>query len=51
MKKLVALAVLFVSSITAQDMEVVNGDFGFLNGQKEINVEFKYDNLKLMEDI
>ncbi len=51
MKKLVALAVLFVSSIiTAQDMEVVNGDFGFLNGQKEINVEFKYDNLKLMED-
>jgi hypothetical protein len=51
MKKLVALAVLFVSSfVSAQDMEVVKGDFGFLNGQKEINVEFKYDNLKLMED-
>ena len=51
MKKLVALAVFFVSSfVSAQDMEVVKGDFGFLNGQKEINVEFKYDNLKLMED-
>lgn len=51
MKKLVVIAVLFVSSfVSAQDMEVVKGDFGFLNGQKEINVEFKYDNLKLMED-
>jgi len=36
--------------MTAQDMEVVKGDFGFLIGQKEINVEFKYENLKLMED-
>jgi hypothetical protein len=51
MKKVVVLAVLFISSISfAQDMDVVKGDFGFLNGQKEINVEFKYDNLKLMED-
>jgi hypothetical protein len=51
MKKIVVLVVLFISSMmTAQDMEVVKGDFGFLIGQKEINVEFKYENLKLMED-
>ena len=51
MKKVLVAAVLFVTTVTmAQKMEVVKGDFGFLKGQKEINVEFTYDNLKVMED-
>lgn len=50
MKKLV-LSVLFVSSImTAQRMEVVKGNFDFLKGQKEINVEFDYSELTLMKE-
>lgn len=51
MKKVLALAVLFISSISfAQDMDVVKGDFGFLNGQKEINVVFDYSNMTLMKE-
>jgi hypothetical protein len=34
----------------AQKMEIIKGDFSFLKDQKEINVEFTYDNLKLMDD-
>lgn len=50
MKKLV-LALFFVTSLmTAQDMDVVKGDFSFLKDQKEVNVEFNYSNLKLMKD-
>jgi hypothetical protein len=50
MKKIV-FAVLFVSSImTAQDMEVIKGDFGFLKDQKEINVEFDYSKMTLMKE-
>ncbi len=51
MKKIVLLGLLFVSSLAiAQDMEVKKGNFEFLKGQKELNVEFKYDNLKMMKD-
>ena len=51
MKKVLVLAVLFVSSMmTAQDMDILKGDFGFLKDVKEINVEFTYDNLKLLKD-
>lgn len=51
MKKITVLAFLFASSfMMAQDMEVTKGDFGFLKDQKEINVEFTYDNLKLMKE-
>ncbi|HEX9980545.1 MAG TPA: hypothetical protein VGB50_08260 [Flavobacterium sp.] len=51
MKKVLLLAAVFVTSLmAAQDMDVVKGDFGFLKGQKEVNVEFTYDKLKLMED-
>jgi hypothetical protein len=51
MKKVFVLAVIFVSSyMTAQKMEVVKGDFGFLNGQKEINVEFDYSKMTLMKE-
>jgi hypothetical protein len=50
MKKIV-FTVLFVSSImTAQDMDVVKGDFGFLKDQKEINVEFDYSKMTLMKE-
>jgi hypothetical protein len=51
MKKLFVLAlVLAVPSIFAQDMEVTKGDFAFLSGQKEINVQFDYSKLTLMKD-
>lgn len=50
MKKLV-LSVLFVSSMmTAQRMDVVKGNFDFLKGQKEINVQFDYSELTLMKE-
>ena len=51
MKKIFTIAVLIVSSISfAQDMDVVKGDFSFLNGQKEINVVFDYNNLMMIKD-
>jgi len=50
MKKLV-FALLFVSGFTfAQDMNVVNGNFGFLKDQKEINVEFDYSSFTMMKE-
>lgn len=50
MKKIV-FALLLVSSImTAQDMDVVKGDFGFLKDQKEVNVEFDYSKLTLLKE-
>jgi len=50
MKKVV-FALFFVTSLmTAQDMDVVKGDFSFLKDQKEVNVVFDYSNLKLMKD-
>lgn len=51
MKKILVLAVLFVSTIAlAQKVKVKSGDYKFLAGQSEVNVEFSYDNLKLMKD-
>jgi hypothetical protein len=50
MKK-VFIALLFVCSIcSAQNMDVVKGDFGFLKDQKEINVEFDYSKMTLMKE-
>jgi hypothetical protein len=50
-KAVLAVAILFVTTfVSAQDMDVTKGDFAFLKGQSEINVEFTYDKLKLMED-
>jgi hypothetical protein len=50
MKKIV-FVLLFVSGFTfAQDMDVVNGNFGFLKDQKEINVEFDYSGFTVMEE-
>ncbi len=51
MKKVVVLALLITSSIvSAQKMEIIKGDFGFLNNQTAVNVEFDYSNLKLMKE-
>lgn len=45
------IAVLFVScTMMSQDMNVVQGDFGFLKDQKEINVEFDYSKMTLMKE-
>ena len=51
MKKITLIAFLLVSSLgIAQDMKVIKGDYKFLNGAKELNVEFNYSDLKLMKD-
>ena len=51
MKKVLVLALLITSSIvSAQKMEIIKGDFGFLNNQTAVNVEFDYSNLKLMQE-
>jgi hypothetical protein len=51
MKKVLVLAVMLVSTIiTAQKMEIEKGDFGFLNGQTAINIEFDYSKLTLMKE-
>ncbi|MDB2462697.1 hypothetical protein N9W61_01160 [Algibacter sp.] len=44
-----AIAFLFTSFIFAQKMKVVDGNFDFIKDQKQINVEFNYDNLKLFK--
>jgi hypothetical protein len=51
MKKVLVLALLITSSIvSAQKMEIIKGDFGFLNNQTAVNVEFDYSNLKLLKE-
>ena len=47
------LAVLFLCvtlATTAQDFQEERGNLSFLKDQKVVNVEFKYDNLRLMKD-
>lgn len=41
---------LFSTLIYAQKMKVTEGDFDFIKGQSEINVEFDYSNLTLLKD-
>lgn len=51
MKKVLAFLFLFSSVfVSSQNMDIVKGDFSFLNGQKEINTEFDYSKLTLMKD-
>ena len=51
MRKIVVLVLLLSSGIVmAQKMKLEKGDLKFLSGQKEVNVEFVYDNLKLMKE-
>lgn len=51
MKKYFTLVLaILCTSVYAQKMKVAQGDFGFIVGQKEINVEFDYSNMKLMKE-
>ncbi|MDX1759965.1 MAG: hypothetical protein R3306_10050, partial [Arenibacter algicola] len=45
------IALVFLSSLFGygQKLKVKQGDFNFIKGQKEINVEFVYDNMKLLK--
>lgn len=50
MKKLVFALFLISGVISAQDMNVVQGNFAFLKDQKEINIEFDYSNFTMMKE-
>jgi hypothetical protein len=51
MKKITVLALLLISSLAmSQKIKVKSGNYKFLADQKEVNVEFTYDNLKLMKE-
>lgn len=51
MKKIVLIALLLSSAAGfAQDMDVTKGDFKFLTGVKELNVEFDYSHLELLKE-
>jgi hypothetical protein len=41
---------LFCIASYAQKMKITQGNFDFLRGQKEINVAFVYDNMKLLKN-
>ncbi len=50
-KQIVLLALLVFTSFSyGQKLKVQKGNFSFLKGQKEINVEFVYDNMTLYKD-
>lgn len=49
-KQILLLVALFVATVGfSQKMKVTNGGFDFIKDQKEINVEFVYDNMKLFK--
>ncbi|MGB5554152.1 MAG: hypothetical protein WBM83_05785 [Flavobacteriaceae bacterium] len=51
MKTTISLIALLVCTATfAQKMKIVNGGFDYLKGQTEVNVEFVYDNMKVMKE-
>lgn len=51
MKKILLVALMFATAVGfAQDIDVKKGDFKFLSGQKELNLEFNYSNLKLLKE-
>jgi len=51
LKQLLVLTFLIAAvSVNAQKMKVEKGDFKFLKGQKEINIVFKYDKMKMYKD-
>lgn len=50
-KQLALLALLVFTSVTfGQKLKVQSGDFSFLKGEKEINVEFDHEGLTLYKD-
>lgn len=51
MKKYFTLfLVIACTSVYAQKIKVAQGGFDFIAGQKEVNVEFDYSNMKLLKD-
>ena len=51
MRKILVLVLLVSSGLAmAQKMKFEKGDLKFFSGQKEVNVEFVYSNLKLMKE-
>lgn len=49
-KQLTILLAIFCSAFMfGQKMKVKKGNFDFIKGQKEINVEFVYDNIKILK--
>ena len=48
-KNLTLLLVLFTVVLYSQKIKLKQGDFDFIKDQKEINVEFVYDNMKLLK--
>ncbi|MGJ8744062.1 hypothetical protein [Polaribacter sp.] len=49
-KKAVMILTLFCATILfGQKIKVTKGDYNFFKGQKNINVEFVYDNMKLLK--
>lgn len=50
MKKHLTLILIFLCTImAAQKMKITAGNFDFIKSQKEINVEFVYDNMQLLK--
>ncbi len=50
-KQVMLIAVLLCTTLMfSQKMKVKEGKFDFIKNQKEINVEFDYDNMKLFKD-
>lgn len=51
MKKYATLILVIIcTSVFSQKIKVVQGDFSFIAGQKEVNVQFDYSNMKLMKE-
>ena len=48
-KNLTLFLVLFTAILYSQKIKLKQGGFDFIKGQKEINVEFVYDNMKLLK--
>ena len=48
-KHLTLLLILVCAGINAQKLKIAQGEFDFLKGQKEVNVEFVYDNMTLLK--
>ena len=50
MKNYFTLALIFFTVVaSSQKLKVEDGEFNFIHGQKEINVEFVYDNMTLLK--
>lgn len=51
MKRIPLLILLLVATVGfSQKMKLTKGDFKFLAGQKDVNVEFVYSNLQMLKD-